>query len=222
MNISGVLTCAVALALLTSAAPAGTEPVGPGPDQDAAQFLLTSIRVKNALARGSTADNRLGEDFWQLATSFVSAATDDREDEALYAPLFRSMDSTLQDDALAGPAVKTAAVARVRETLTDEMKLLKGWGWAPGQRRGIAVEVNAIDGAKHQIGGLYVWFDLACCVRPDRSSNIFQSTTSPAVARVIPGTYFVRLLRGDRVVAHREVAVGGTGSAQERIDVVVE
>jgi len=222
MNTPGVLICALLSALLSAAVPVNAESVAPAANQDAAQFLLTSIRVRNVLARGNASENRIGQEFWERAVEFVSLATDDREDGALYAPLLSSMESTLDGDALGGPEVNIGAVQKVSATLADEVKLLKGWGWVPGQRRGTAVEVRALDRQNRPVNGLYVWFDLPCCVYSNHSANVFQSTTSPATARVIPAVYYVRLLRGDRVVGHREVTVEGASAPHSPIDVVVE
>jgi len=214
------ITATLLAAPLNASEPKATS--GQVKDQ-AAAFLLTSMEVKNKLETGDAETKRLAPDFWQLTSSFASLAMQSGEDAPLYEPLFTAFESAMDHDVLRPSTPDLAALRRLTNSLAEQVKIGSGWGAFPGQRHSLTVEVRAWD-SQHtrEIKGLYVWLDLICCVRADRSSKPFLSTTSPAIDRVIPGTYLVRLLKGDKVVAKREVSVGLDYATTAPVDVVVQ
>lgn len=190
-------------------------------DENAAAFLLDSMRVKSALRREQPSHRALADRFWASAVTFVEIVTSARDEQQLYTPILGSLQTAVKEQVKEGTAIDVVAIQKIEASLAEQVKVASGLGIFPGGPRGRDIEIRAIDQTGREIDGLYVWLDLLCCVRQIGSANALPTATSPTKARIIPGTYLVRLVQNDRAVSQREVTLGTSLQSPERVDIVV-
>lgn len=188
-------------------------------DEATGQLLMDALRLRKLLSEGGEEGQRRGNEFWSAVSAFaetISAADD--TDKLKFLPIVQGIDATLAEDVLTGTSLDQDAVLALQRSLEEQVAIQTAPAAFPGAKAKIKVDVRALRGGT-PVNGLYVWLDLACCVRTSTAYPA-PNVTSPATAEVIPGTYVVRLRQGDQTLASRRVLIGAT-SRNERVDVVL-
>ena len=179
---------------------------------------MDAQQLRLSLQKGGPDDQKLGNDFWSSTIRFTEMLTKaSSQARSNFLPLVKSLDTTIVEELLPSPNHELAA--QVQAAMDEQVAIQSTPGAFPGSKGQVTVQIHASKNGV-PVNGLYVWLDLACCVRKNGAAYALPNVTSPAKGAVMPGTYQVRLRQSDKTVAERRVLIGAA-SGVDKVDVIL-